>query len=168
MKSTKTGYIDTVHGECPHCHEDTLLVAIVTDFYRCTMCGEETRQYVNGSIKYLKLDSKDREFIEKEKEIENEIEKELNILSPKMFEIMKNISKFINSDDKPTGKILFYSDFRSDAGSEAFELILKSNGLCLTTAIEYYADKIKFLSIKPKPMDALSLLSLPCRFIFYF
>ena len=67
-----------MHGEGPHCHEDTLLVAIVTDFYRCTMCGEETRQYVNGSIKYLKLDSKDREFIEKEKEIENEIEKELN------------------------------------------------------------------------------------------
>ena len=52
MKSIKIGYIDTVHGECPHCHEDTLLVAIVTDFYKCTMCGEETRQYVNGSIKY--------------------------------------------------------------------------------------------------------------------
>ena len=65
----KIGYIDTVHGECPKCHEDTLLVAIVTDFYRCTMCGEETRQYVNGSIKYLKLDDADREFIEKQKEI---------------------------------------------------------------------------------------------------
>ena len=56
MKTIKIGYIDTVHGECPHCHEDTLLVAIVTDFYKCTLCGEETRQYVNGSIKYLKLD----------------------------------------------------------------------------------------------------------------
>ena len=77
-KEIKIGYIDTVHGECPHCHEDTLLVAIVTDFYKCTMCGEETRQYVNGSIKYLKLDNRDREFIEKEKEIENEIEKELD------------------------------------------------------------------------------------------
>jgi hypothetical protein len=31
-------------------------------------------------------------------------------------------------DDKPTGKILFYSDFRSDAGSEAFELMLQCNG----------------------------------------
>ena len=37
MKTIKIGYIDTVHGECPHCHEDTLLVAIVTDFYKCTM-----------------------------------------------------------------------------------------------------------------------------------
>ena len=46
-----------------------MLVAIVTDFYKCTMCGEETRQYVNGSIRYLKLDERDREFIEKSKEV---------------------------------------------------------------------------------------------------
>ena len=65
----RIGYIDTVHGMCPHCEEDTLLVAIVTDFYKCTNCGEETRQYVNGSIKYLRLDDKDRDFIEKSKEL---------------------------------------------------------------------------------------------------
>jgi|TARA_B100000424_G_scaffold247518_1_gene219968 DNA-directed RNA polymerase subunit RPC12/RpoP len=59
----KIGYIDTVHGICPHCSEDTLLVAVVTDYYRCTTCGEDTRQYVNGSIKYLKLDKKDREWL---------------------------------------------------------------------------------------------------------
>jgi hypothetical protein len=52
------------------------LVAIVTDFYKCTLCGEETRQYVNGSIKYLKLDERDREFIQKEKEIDEEELKE--------------------------------------------------------------------------------------------
>jgi transposase-like protein len=63
----RIGYIDTVHGICPHCDEDTLLVAIVTDFYKCTSCGEETRQYVNGSIKYLKLDDKDRAFVERMK-----------------------------------------------------------------------------------------------------
>ena len=61
----RIGYIDTVHGICPHCDEDTLLVAIVTDFYKCTSCGHETRQYVNGSIKYLKLDDKDRAFVER-------------------------------------------------------------------------------------------------------
>jgi len=59
----RIGYIDTVHGICPHCDEDTLLVAIVTDYYKCTHCGEETRQYVNGSIK-------DRDFIEKTKDLE--------------------------------------------------------------------------------------------------
>ena len=65
LKMVKIGYIDTVHGICPHCDEDTLLVAIVTDYYKCTHCGEETRQYVNGSIKYLKLDEKDREFVQR-------------------------------------------------------------------------------------------------------
>ena len=56
-----------------------------------------------------------------------QFEKELKNLSPKMFEIMKNIQTFMNGNT-PTGKILFYSDFRSDGGSEAFELVLKSNG----------------------------------------
>ena len=61
--SFKIGYIDTVHGICPHCGEDTLLVAIVTAYYRCTVCGEDTKQYVNGSIKYLKLDKNDRQWL---------------------------------------------------------------------------------------------------------
>ena len=55
------------------------------------------------------------------------IDKDLKNLSPKMFQIMNNINKFMK-DGTPTGKILFYSDFRSDGGSEAFELVLKSNG----------------------------------------
>ena len=67
MKQIKLGYIDTVQGICPHCDEDTLLVAIVTDYYKCTHCGEETRQYVNGSIKYLKLDDKDKAFVQRMK-----------------------------------------------------------------------------------------------------
>ncbi len=66
-KEIKIGYIDTVHGICPHCDEDTLLVAIVTDYYKCTHCGQETRQYINGSIRYLKLDEKDREFVQRVK-----------------------------------------------------------------------------------------------------
>ena len=50
MKFLKEGlsYIDTVSGTCPHCNESTLLVAVVTDFYRCTTCGEDKRQYING------------------------------------------------------------------------------------------------------------------------
>ena len=60
-----------------------------------------------------------------------EVNEELNILSPKMFQIMKHMDKFMKQTDEgkvPTGKILFYSDFRSDSGSEAFELVLKANG----------------------------------------
>ena len=70
MKGVRIGYIDTVHGICPHCKEDTLLVAIVSDFYKCTICGEETRQYVNGSIKYLKLDENDHDFIQRQKDLD--------------------------------------------------------------------------------------------------
>jgi uncharacterized protein (DUF983 family) len=59
VKELKLGHIDTVCGICPECKEDTILIAIVTDFYRCTNCGYDVRQYVNGSIKYLKLDEEE-------------------------------------------------------------------------------------------------------------
>jgi hypothetical protein len=55
--------IDTVHGHCEECEEDSILVAIVSEFYRCTNCGHDTRQHVNGSIRYLKLSESDKEFI---------------------------------------------------------------------------------------------------------
>jgi len=55
--------IDTVHGICENCNEDTILVAIVTEFYRCTHCGADTRQHVNGSIRYLRLSEDDKKFI---------------------------------------------------------------------------------------------------------
>ena len=35
-------YIDTAAGECPHCGESTLLIAVVSEVYRCTTCGEDT------------------------------------------------------------------------------------------------------------------------------
>ena len=55
--------IDTVHGYCEECEEDAIMVAIVTDYYRCTNCGADTRQHVNGSIRYLKLSESDKNFI---------------------------------------------------------------------------------------------------------
>jgi len=65
VKTIKLGHIDTVNGICPECQEDTILVAIVTDFYRCTNCGYDVKQYVNGSIKYLKLEDYDIEWLRK-------------------------------------------------------------------------------------------------------
>ncbi len=55
--------IDTVTGVCENCEEDTILVAIVSEYYRCTNCGHDTRQHVNGSIRYLKLDERDKEWL---------------------------------------------------------------------------------------------------------
>ena len=55
--------IDTVHGVCEECSEDTILVAIVSEYYRCTNCGHDTKQHINGSIRYLKLSESDKQFI---------------------------------------------------------------------------------------------------------
>ena len=55
--------IDTVHGHCEECDEDAILVAIVSEFYRCTNCGSDTRQHVNGSIRYIKLTESDKAYI---------------------------------------------------------------------------------------------------------
>ena len=52
----------------------------------------------------------------------------LSLFSPKFYNILKNVKKFINERDIPTGKILYYSDFRHESGSEAFEKILIQNG----------------------------------------
>jgi hypothetical protein len=57
--------IDTVTGICEECEEDSILVAIVSDYYRCTNCGSDTRQHVNGSIRYLRLSESDKENIKK-------------------------------------------------------------------------------------------------------
>tara|TARA_Y100001937_G_C7087562_1_gene316066 strand:- start:1079 stop:1288 length:210 start_codon:yes stop_codon:yes gene_type:complete len=56
-------YIDTASGVCPHCEESTLLIAVVSEFYRCTVCGEDTKQHINGEIKYLKLTKDDTEWL---------------------------------------------------------------------------------------------------------
>ena len=48
--------IDTVQGYCYHCGEESILVAIVSEFYRCTNCGHDVEQWVNGVIKYMKVD----------------------------------------------------------------------------------------------------------------
>jgi len=55
--------IDTVHGVCEECQKETILVAIVSEYYRCVNCGSDTRQHINGSIRYLKLNERDKEFI---------------------------------------------------------------------------------------------------------
>jgi len=55
--------IDTVVGHCYHCEEETILVAIVTEFYRCTNCGADTKQHVNGNISYIQLSETDKKWL---------------------------------------------------------------------------------------------------------
>ena len=44
---------EVVKGLCPECDQDTLLVSLVTDFFRCTLCGNDLKQHVNGKISYM-------------------------------------------------------------------------------------------------------------------
>ncbi len=52
---------EVVSGRCDACQMHTLLVGINNTFFRCTNCGEDLEQKVNGVIKYVvskDLDSK--------------------------------------------------------------------------------------------------------------
>jgi len=40
-------------GVCPTCNHEGLFVSINPEIFRCTTCGTDCKQYINGSIKYL-------------------------------------------------------------------------------------------------------------------
>ena len=44
---------EIINGVCPTCDEDTLLVSLTQEYYRCMTCGADLQQHVNGKISYL-------------------------------------------------------------------------------------------------------------------
>ncbi|MDC3268055.1 hypothetical protein OAU35_00585 [bacterium] len=44
---------EIVKGICPTCEEDTMLVGLTPEVYRCMSCGADLQQHVNGKISYL-------------------------------------------------------------------------------------------------------------------
>ena len=44
---------EIVKGICPTCEEDTMLVGLTKQLYRCMNCGADIEQHVNGKISYL-------------------------------------------------------------------------------------------------------------------
>jgi uncharacterized protein (DUF983 family) len=44
---------EITQGICPTCNEDTLLVSLTQQYYRCITCGTDLEQHVNGKISYL-------------------------------------------------------------------------------------------------------------------
>ena len=47
---------EIVTGTCPTCNEKTLLVGIANSYYRCSACGMDLEQEINGVIKYIIAD----------------------------------------------------------------------------------------------------------------
>ena len=46
---------EVVKGICPTCDEDTTLVGLTNELYRCMNCGADLEQHVNGKITYLPI-----------------------------------------------------------------------------------------------------------------
>jgi uncharacterized protein (DUF983 family) len=44
---------EIVKGICPTCEEDTMLVGLSPELFRCMNCGSDLEQHVNGKISYL-------------------------------------------------------------------------------------------------------------------
>ena len=44
---------EIVNGRCPHCNFDVILVSLASDHFRCTTCGTDLEQKVNGKISYI-------------------------------------------------------------------------------------------------------------------
>ena len=46
---------EIVSGHCAECEMYTILVGLNRSFYRCNNCGHDVEQWVNGVIKYMKV-----------------------------------------------------------------------------------------------------------------
>ena len=49
-------HAEVVTGRCPTCNEDTMLVGLTKEFFRCMTCGTDLEQHINGKISYLPVD----------------------------------------------------------------------------------------------------------------
>mgnify|MGYP001439845980 FL=1 len=44
---------EIVNGTCPTCTQDTLLVSLTPELFRCITCGTDLKQHINGKISYI-------------------------------------------------------------------------------------------------------------------
>ena len=46
---------EVTNGTCPMCEETTVFVSIFSAIYRCISCGADTRQEINGLIRFMPI-----------------------------------------------------------------------------------------------------------------
>jgi len=51
--STTVFKTEIVNGKCPHCNFEVILVSLASDHFRCTSCGTDLEQKINGKISYI-------------------------------------------------------------------------------------------------------------------
>ena len=49
---------EIVNGRCPHCNFEVILVSLASDHFRCTTCGTDLEQKINGKISYIPVMSR--------------------------------------------------------------------------------------------------------------
>jgi transcription initiation factor IIE alpha subunit len=51
--STTVFKTEIVNGLCPACNFQVVLVSLANDHFRCTTCGSDLEQKINGKISYI-------------------------------------------------------------------------------------------------------------------
>ena len=46
---------EVTNGTCPICDENTVFVSIFSQLYRCITCGSDTKQEINGHIRFMPI-----------------------------------------------------------------------------------------------------------------
>jgi len=46
---------EVTNGTCPMCEETTVFVSIFSSIYRCINCGADTKQEINGIIRFMPI-----------------------------------------------------------------------------------------------------------------
>jgi len=53
--STTVFKTEIVNGLCPACNFQVVLVSLANDHFRCTTCGSDLEQKINGKISYIPI-----------------------------------------------------------------------------------------------------------------
>jgi len=48
---------EIVNGVCPTCSQNSVLISLRANNYRCTTCGQDMEQKINGVISYIPITS---------------------------------------------------------------------------------------------------------------
>ena len=58
--STTVFKTEIVNGLCPACNFQVVLVSLANDHFRCTTCGSDLEQKINGKISYIPIMSNNK------------------------------------------------------------------------------------------------------------
>ena len=67
FKDLQLSRTEVVQGVCPTCTENTMLISLTKEIYRCITCGGDLRQHINGKISYIPTTDMEKDNLNGEK-----------------------------------------------------------------------------------------------------